>query len=63
MKKLNLLFLLLFPFLAISQSSEISGKLEDDSAEAIIYANIILHNAVDSSLVKVETTDVEGNFS
>ncbi len=46
----------------ISQESSINGQLIDESGEAVIYANIALYNAADSSLVKVETTDEAGKF-
>lgn len=61
MKLLNLTLLCLWPFLAISQSA-INGQLLDNQEEPIIYANIVLHNASDSVIVKVETTDIDGQF-
>jgi len=48
---------------AQAQEAQIKGLLQDDQAEAVVFANVALHSAIDSSLVKVETTDDAGLFS
>ncbi len=68
MKKLiqaNYAFLLVFLFSSNinGQNSQIKGLLQDDQGEAVVYANVLLHSSVDSSLVKVETTDDAGLFN
>ena len=45
-----------------AQSSIIKGQLTDEKDEPVIYANVSLHSNIDSSLVKVETTDEAGIF-
>ena len=45
-----------------AQNASISGQLTDDGDKPVIYANIAVYNAVDSSLVKVETSDDNGGF-
>lgn len=45
-----------------AQDSTIEGLLQDPDGAAVIYANVALYSASDSSLVKVETTDELGAF-
>lgn len=45
-----------------AQYSSIKGQLQDDSGNAVIYANVAVYNSADSSLVKVETSDEAGIF-
>jgi len=47
---------------AKAQNATITGQLLDDTGNAVIYANIALYSSVDSSLVKVETSDESGAF-
>lgn len=58
---------LLFVFYCLSSitliaQNTIEGSLQDQDNQAIIYANIIILNAADSTLTKVETTDIDGKF-
>jgi iron complex outermembrane receptor protein len=46
----------------ISAQNNISGQLLDDNKSAISFANVILHLASDSTMIKVETTDLDGYF-
>ncbi|MEL7222185.1 MAG: TonB-dependent receptor, partial [Bacteroidota bacterium] len=62
MKSLFALLLCFSSLMLIAQTAEIKGQLQDPDGEAVIYANVALYNAVDSSLVKVETTDEAGVF-
>lgn len=45
-----------------AQSASIMGLLQDPDGSAVVYANVALYNAADSSLVKVETSDDVGVF-
>ena len=61
----NNLFTLLFSvlsFASYSQSGIIFGSLYDAKNQPVIYANVLLHASSDSSMVKVEATDVDGKF-
>ncbi len=55
------LFLLTFNFLH-AQTASIKGQLQDGAGEAVVFANLALYNAADSSLVKVETSNETGIF-
>ncbi len=59
--KLTLLFLA-FVVLANAQTASIKGVLQDPEGAPVIYANVILYNAADSSMVKVENSDEAGVF-
>jgi hypothetical protein len=41
----------------------ISGTLQDENGEPIMFSNLILYIEADSTMVKVETSDEAGNFS
>ncbi len=56
---LALLFALAF---AQAYSQSLSGKLADELGEPIIYANVVLLQSSDSTIVKIETTDEDGLF-
>lgn len=61
----NKLFTILFSLTSIflfAQSAEITGTLYDQDQQPIIYANVLLHSSLDDKMVKVETTDLDGNF-
>jgi len=60
---ISLLSLIAFSLSLTAQSSVLSGKLLNNTGEAVIYANIVLYSAIDSSLAKVETTDDSGVFN
>ena len=63
MKKIYFLLWAMLAFAGLSaQNASISGQLTDDGDNPVIYANIAVYNAVDSSLVKVETSDDNGGF-
>ncbi|MFT4972244.1 MAG: iron complex outermembrane receptor protein [Saprospiraceae bacterium] len=62
---MKLVYTLLLAFLFFgmnAQNTIIKGQLQDADGTAIVFANVVLHLAVDSSLVKVETTDEAGLF-
>lgn len=63
MKLFTVITFFLFSFSLLAQNASIKGQLQDDKNEAVIYANIALHNASDSTMVKVETSDVTGIFN
>ena len=48
--------------LNIQAQTSIKGQLQDADGAAVEFANIALYNAVDSNLVKVETSDESGVF-
>ncbi|MBT8229916.1 MAG: TonB-dependent receptor [Bacteroidia bacterium] len=62
MKLQSLLLLFLVPLLGNAQKSFIEGKLVDPDMNPVLFANVILYEATDSSLVKVETSDEAGDF-
>ena len=39
-----------------------SGILQDNQGEAVMFSNIVLYQAADSSVAKVETSDEIGQF-
>jgi len=45
-----------------AQNGQIKGQLQDDQSEPVIYSNVSLYQTVDSTLVKVETSDDAGFF-
>ena len=62
MKYLNtVLFLLIFGALQ-SQTASVKGQLQDADGAAIVFANVALYAAADSSLAKVESSDENGIF-
>jgi outer membrane receptor protein involved in Fe transport len=61
-KCLGLMFFLFISLNAKGQLGQIKGFLQDGQNEAVIYANVSLHQSADSSLVKVETTNDAGLF-
>ncbi len=63
LKYLLFSFCLLFHSLAFGQSSTIAGKITDEKNEPLIGAVAELRNVTDSSLAKVNVTDVNGLFS
>ena len=58
------LFLLLTAAMSVAtaQNATLSGRLLDDTEQAIVFANVILYQQADSTVAKVETTDEEGSF-
>ncbi len=64
MKNLYIIFLITIFGLETNAQSIIQGKvMEESSGEAVSYANVILNNALDSSMVKVEATEDDGSFT
>ncbi len=62
-KRLIPLFLGLFIALSISsQSYDISGKLLSDQDEAVDFANVILYDGADSTMVKAEYSQADGSY-
>lgn len=61
---MKLLITTLFSILLLSSfaQSSITGQLKDSNGEAVAFANVALYKATDSSMVKVEISDVDGNF-
>jgi iron complex outermembrane recepter protein len=53
----------IFTFILFSQNYLIKGSLKDEAGQPISYATTALKLAKDSSLVKVEMTDENGNYS
>ncbi|MDX1409735.1 MAG: carboxypeptidase-like regulatory domain-containing protein, partial [Saprospiraceae bacterium] len=47
---------------AQAQNASVRGNLQDAGGTAVEFANVVLYNAADTSLVKVETTDETGAF-
>ena len=62
MKLFNAILLFFFIQCLNAQTANISGNLNDEADQGISYANVVLHSAADSSIVKVETTDEAGVF-
>lgn len=62
MKIFNILFFLLTFIAAQSQTASIKGQLQDADGAAVVFANVALYSAADSSLAKVETSDENGIF-
>ncbi len=55
-------FFLLLCFLD-THAQDLSGKVFDKNNEGIFFANVVLYNAVDSSIVKAVSTDEGGAYS
>jgi iron complex outermembrane recepter protein len=62
MKFFNTLLLLLTFFTLKSQTATVQGQLQDAEGQPVIFANVVLHNAGDSTIAKVETSDESGVF-
>jgi hypothetical protein len=45
-----------------AQNASIKGQLQDTDGSAVAYANVVLYQAGDSTIFKVETTDEAGLF-
>lgn len=56
-----LLFSSMSPWL-FGQQGIIRGQLQDPDGAAVVYANVVLYSAADTTIVKVETTDEAGVF-
>lgn len=65
MKQFTATLMCLMAFACFSFAKDagiITGTVQDSNSEPLSYANIILYNAVDSALVKLELSDEEGSF-
>lgn len=63
MKNLLITITLIFSFISINaQSGIIKGQLADDKGTILEYANVLLLNPADSTLVKGVVTDLDGKF-
>lgn len=56
-------FSLFSSFAQTAESYVLSGQVIDENEVAIPFANVAIYNAIDSSLIKGEATDLEGKFS
>ncbi|GAA5221630.1 TonB-dependent receptor domain-containing protein [Membranihabitans marinus] len=63
-KRVQIVILFLFTsFSIIAQSTfTVSGRLTDDSDEALPFANIILHKSVDSTMATMDYSAEDGSF-
>ncbi len=65
----NYLLLLLFVIATLSVSAAkldnaiVTGTVETEAGEAIVYANVVLFSQADSSIVKIAFTDEAGKFT
>ncbi len=62
-KTILFITILCLPLCIFSQDYNIVGSLYDSEDQPVVYANVLLLSGVDSSMVKVETTDIDGRFS
>ena len=62
MKKLFTLSVLCIAYCSTFFAQNISGKIVDPDDQPVGFANVILYAAEDSSMVKVELSDEDGNF-
>lgn len=58
---ITLLMTILIGQQMLAQSAQISGRILDGE-QALAYANVVLYQASDSTIAKVEVSDDEGNF-
>lgn len=63
MKTLTTLLLFVYTCYAHAQTSALQGVLKDADGGAVVYANIALYNASDSSLAKASASDDAGKFA
>ncbi|MCB0548608.1 MAG: TonB-dependent receptor [Phaeodactylibacter sp.] len=52
-----------YSFSQYNQGAKINGKVEGPDGSPLEFANVVLNNAADSSMVKVEITSLEGLFA
>jgi hypothetical protein len=62
MRKLNLLFLILFSITNLSAQIKLSGQLVDQQQQPIVGAMAVLLSAQDSSMQAFASSDAEGKF-
>jgi iron complex outermembrane receptor protein len=58
----TLLLLTIISLSSYAQTASIQGQLQNEDSEAVIFANVILYNAADTSIAKVEVSDESGIF-
>jgi outer membrane receptor protein involved in Fe transport len=47
----------------LANTGSVQGKIMSEDNEPVIFANIFLHNSTDSTLAKVEVSDIKGFFT
>ncbi len=62
MRLFTTLIFILGAFWSQAQTAIVQGQLQDTEGQAIAYSNVVLYSSVDSSLVKVETSNEAGIF-
>jgi iron complex outermembrane receptor protein len=62
MKYLFTITFLVFSILGFSQTASITGQLQNDNGEAVMFANVALMDTSGNKLVKVEISDENGVF-
>ena len=63
MKLLYTLSAILFCYSLTAQGFKISGALIDNTETPVVFANVALYDTSNTNLIKVETTDDNGNFT
>ena len=63
MKSISTLLLFILSIAVSFSQNDIKGQLIDGANEAVSFANVVLYNAQDSAMVKVESSDVSGLFN
>jgi len=61
--KLIITLILSLTFFNIQAQSSIKGSLKDNDGAPVSFSNVAIYNTSDSNLVKVGTTDTDGNFN
>ena len=62
MKTIATLVLITLSLHSFAQIASLRGQLQDPEGQAVMFANIALYDAADSTLFKVETSDESGRF-
>ncbi len=62
MKKINVLLILFFPFVILSQNSSIEGQITDTENNPISFVNILLSEEEGALVIAGATTNEEGFF-
>jgi hypothetical protein len=63
MKNLLLIIFLSFSAFSINAQHSLSSKLLDGQGEPVMFANVVLYSASDSKMIKVESSDENGQFN
>jgi len=62
MKNLILSCLFILLNLSVFANSSVRGKVLEENGSPLAYGNVILYNAADSAMTKVELTEEDGTF-